>query len=58
MPNPRKKFEIEIGVIGVWITELDQIGRRIPDRCIYLCDNDLENTINALTTQLQIDFNF
>ncbi len=55
MSNPRKKFEIEIGKIGVWFTEIDSQGNRITDNCMYL---NAEDNINILTAQLQVFFNF
>ena len=55
MSNPHKKFEIEIGKIGVWFTELDVDGNRIIDKCMYLNSND---DVNILTAQLQVFFNF
>ncbi len=58
MSNPHKKFEIEIGKVGVWFTELDQQCKRIPDKCMYLNSNGLEDDINILTAQLQVFFNF
>lgn len=57
MENPNKKFEIEIGVIGVWFTELDEQGK-CTENSLYLNNKNLEIDINDLTVFLQTWFNF
>ncbi len=58
MSNPHKRFEIEIGLVGVWFTPLDKCGKPKGEEGKYYNNQELSNDVNWLTKQLQIDFNF